>query len=99
MNKNAVVLVICRLAWYRFRFSANKECKIGLVWLLSMLQLRYWDAASLTTLRDLRQHSVVTDLGLLGALGGSTLLLLIWGPWSSSDARESLGGCALVRPA
>ena len=40
-------------------------------------------AASLTTLRDLRQHSVVTDLGLLGALGGSTLLLLIWGPWSS----------------
>ncbi len=40
-------------------------------------------AASLTTLRDLRQHSVVTDLGLLRALGGSTLLLLIWGPWSS----------------
>ena len=37
-------------------------------------------AVSLTTLRDLRQHSVVTDLGLLGALGGSTLLLLIWGP-------------------
>src|SRR4029434_537613 len=41
------------------------------------------DAASLTTLRDLRQHFVVTDLGLLRALGGSTLLLLIWGPWSS----------------
>src|SRR4029434_6700019 len=41
------------------------------------------DAASLTTLRDLRQHFVVTDLGLLGALGDSTLLLLIWGPRSS----------------
>src|SRR4029434_975202 len=40
-------------------------------------------AASLTTLRDLRQHFVVTDLGFLGALGDSTLLLLIWGPWSS----------------
>ena len=46
-------------------------------------------AASLTTLRDLRQHSVVTDLGLLGALGGSTLLLLAWGPWSSLSTRCS----------
>src|SRR4029434_11308348 len=41
------------------------------------------DAASLTTLRDLRQHFVVIDLGLLRALVDSTLLLLIWGPWSS----------------
>src|SRR4029434_3520126 len=46
-------------------------------------------AASLTTLRDLRQHSVVTDLGLLGALGGSTLLLMAWGPWSSLSTRCS----------
>ena len=45
-------------------------------------------AVSLTTLRDLRQHSVVTDLGLLGALGGSTLLLLVWGPWSSLSTKS-----------
>ena len=40
-------------------------------------------AANLTTLRDLRQCSVAADLGPLGALGGSALLLLAWGPLSS----------------
>ena len=30
----------------------------------------------------------VTDLGLLGALGDSTLLLLVWGPWSSLSTKS-----------
>src|SRR4029434_11259566 len=46
-------------------------------------------AASLTTLRDVRQHSVVTDLRRLRCLGRSTLLLLAWGPWSSLSTRCS----------